>query len=55
VVQVASSGGTACAGAGLPAGAPAIQPPDHVKPPHMIQVRDQPRHAAPLTYAQAGQ
>ncbi len=54
VVQVSSSGGNACAGVGLPAGAPAIQAPAHPGP-HLIQVRNQTRPAAPLTVAQAGQ
>jgi hypothetical protein len=55
VVQVSSTGGNACAGAGLPAGGPAIQAPDHA-PPHLIQVRDHARPAPPpLVYARAGQ
>jgi hypothetical protein len=54
VVQVSASGAAACAGAGLPVGAPAIQAPDRASP-HLIQVRNQTRPAAPLTLAQAGE
>ncbi len=58
VVQVYSTG-DACASAGVPAtpsatppGAPEVQMPSHAAP-HLIQVRDHTRPAAPLVYAQA--
>jgi hypothetical protein len=58
VVQVASTG-DACASAGLPAATPAVQTPTLPTPahpgPHLIQVRDNTRPAAPLVYAQAAQ
>jgi hypothetical protein len=53
VVQVSSTG-DGCAGAGMPAAAPPVQAPPH-ETPHLIEVRNQPRTAAPLIYAQAGE
>jgi len=53
VVQVSSTG-DACASAGMPAATPGTQAPASGAP-HLIQVRDNTRHIAPLTYAQAGE
>jgi hypothetical protein len=54
VVQVASTG-DACASAGLPATAPDVEVPTTHGAPHLIQVQDHTRPAAPLVYAQAAQ
>jgi hypothetical protein len=53
IVQVSSTG-DACASAGMPAVTPGVQAPAGGAP-HVIQVRDNARHIAPLTYAQAGE
>lgn len=53
VVKVSSTG-NACASAGMPAATPEDPVPAHAAP-HLIQVQDHTRTAAPLVYAQAAQ